>query len=437
LPRVNVKTWVVITLLALAAAAPAAAADDLTTLSTRGTPVRLTHREARMLRPIVIERAWQLTVRRGIAFYRLEASNGTTCWATGIGRSVARLGSLGCTRAGFPSKRSPINDYSGFGQERGEPRMQLFRLVGFAADGVAEIRLLGHRNAVFARVKVESNTYVLLKPPRGVRAIVAVAEDGKLVYRRDLHLRRVPVPPTRPLAPPVRKSPALPPRPSEAPLQHGYGDGVTVDVYGNGLVFFRIDHGSRAEHFLRGANVNPGCFKLGHWRGAWEPDAVGVTQGFARELSIRLDAGMVVIKPPFAACTIRGTYGRRWGDSHGYRNAAEIPFTAQATRYFEEQAAARELAYFARSPVLVAVRKSLRHGGTVPSAKAIAMRVGANVVAVPSPHTRAGSGSIAVWTNGRDALVASHWTSHGKRLYVTIRGGKIARHNLTGLAFVF
>jgi hypothetical protein len=385
----------------------------------------------------VIERAWQLTVRRGIAFYRLEAANGSTCWATGRGRSVARLGSLGCTRDGFPTRRMPVRDFSGFGQERGQP-MQMFRLLGFAADGVAEIRLLGHRDAVFARVPVERNTYVLLKPPKGVRTMVAVTTDGKVVYRRDLQLRRVLVPPTRPLAPPpVRTNPALPRRPSETPLQHGYGDGVSIDVYRNGLVFFRIDSGSRAERFLRGTNVNAGCFKLAHWRGAWEPDAVAVTQGYARELSIRLDAGIMVIKPPFAACTLRGTYGRRWGDSHGYRNAAEIPFSAEARRFFEEQAAARELAYFSRSPVLSAVRKSMRHGRTVPSASALATRVGANVVAVANPLTRVDPASIAVWTNGRDALVASHWTSHGKRLYVTIRAGKLARHNLTGLAFAF
>jgi hypothetical protein len=437
LPGVNVKTCIVVALLALAAAVPAGAADALSTLSTRGTPVRLTHREARMLRPIVIEKAWQLTVRRGIAFYLLEATDGKRCWATGVGRSVARLGSLGCTRGGFPSAKQPLQDFSSFGQNRGDPRMQMYRVAGFAADGVAEIRLLGYRGAVFARVYVERNTYLLLRPPKGVDAMVALSADGDIVHRRDFHLRDRPMPQVPIAPPPPRKPTRVPPRPTDAPLQHGSGDGVTVDVYGNGLVFFRIAPRSRAERFLRGTNVNPGCFKLGHWRGAWEPDGVGVSQAYARDLSIRLNGGIQVIKPPFAGCTIRGTYGRRWGDSHGYRNAAEIPFTDEARRFFEEVAAARELAYFTRSPVLSAVRKSLRHGGTVASAQTIAGRVGANIVAVSSPHARADIDKIAVWTNGSDALTASQWTSAGKRLYVTIRRGKIVRHNLTGLAFAF
>lgn len=431
------KTWLVVTLLALAAAAPAAAADDLSTLSTRGTPVRLTHREARMLRPIVIEKAWRLTVRRGIAFYRLEATDGKQCWATGLGRSVARLGSLGCGQARFPSAKEPVLDFSSFGQNRGDPQMQMYRLAGFAADGVAEIRLLGHRDAVFARVKVERNAYVLLRPPKGVEAMVALSADGDVLERNEFHLRTRPALQVPLAPPPVRKAPALPPRPTGAPLQHAVGDGVKVDVYRNGLVFFRVQPGSRADRFLRGANAMPGCFKLGHWRGAWEPDGAGVSQVYAREMSIRVDGRVQVIAPPFAGCTIRGTYGRRWGDSHGYRNAAEIPFTAEGRRYFEEVAGGRELAYFVRSPVLVAVRKSLRHGGSVPSADMIAQRIGANIVAVSSPHTRAGADEIAVWTNGRDALTASRWTTAGRRLYITIRRGKIVRHNLTGLAFAF
>jgi hypothetical protein len=436
LPGVNVKTWVVVTLLALAAAGPAAAAGELTTLSTRGTPVRLTHREARILRPIAIERVGQLTLRRGIAFYRVDIRYGRGCWGFGKPRPPQRLGSFGCTE-GFPSARRAVLDHSGFTQSRDDPHMQLYRLAGFAADGVSEIRLLGHRGAVFARVKVVRNTYLLLRPPKGVRGLVGLSADGDIVYRRDFPLERRPLVPPRRRPPHVRKPTPVPPRPAEAPLQHSSADGVTVDVYRTGLVFFRIEPGSRAQRLLRGAGANAGCFNLGHWRGTWEANGVRAKRGSAGDLSVRLEAALQLAGPPFAACTVRGTYGRRWGDSHGYRNAAEIPFTEAARRFFEEQAAARELAYFARSPVLVAVRKSLRHGGTVPSAKTIAMRVGANVVAVPSPHTRAGSGSIAVWTNGRDALVASHWTSNGKRLYVTIRGGKLARHNLTGLAFAF
>jgi hypothetical protein len=436
LPRVNVKTWVVVTLLALAAAVPAAAADSLSTLSTRGMPVRLTHGEQRMLRPIAIERMWQLTVRRGIAFYRLELSDGKRCWGFGKARPPQRVGSFGCT-PGFPSARRPVLDHSSFTQGRGEPRMRLFRLVGFATDGVAEIRLLGHEGAVFARAKVVRNTYLLLRPPKGVRAVVGLSANGDVVYRQDFHLERRPPLTPHPYTPPVRKPTPVPRRPAEAPLQHGNADGVTVDVYRNGLVFFRIEPGSRADRFLRKTSVNPGCLKLGHWRGAWEPDAVAITRGYARELSVRLDMAIMAIKPPFAACTLRGTYGRRWGDSHGYRNAAEIPFTAEARRFFEEQAAARELAYFSRSPVLSAVRKSMRHVQTVPSASALATRVGANVVAVATPLTRVDSASIAIWTNERDALVAAKWTTGGKRLYVTIRGGKLTRHNLTGLAFAF
>ena len=112
-------------------------------------------------------------------------------------------------------------------------------------------------------------------------------------------------------------------------------------------------------------------------------------------------------------------------------NAVEIPFNGRARRFFEEQAVARDLALFVRSP---RIRELRRSDAPLPGAAAIARRFPARVVSLPPPGALPPPGEIGVWSDSDDVIVASRRAASGRRLYVTLSAGRIGRHNLSSLA---
>ena len=232
----------------------------------------------------------------------------------------------------------------------------------------------------------------------------------------------------------LRVAPRVP-TPDARPLQQGEADGASVRVYRSGIVVFRFDAtATRLYRLLAGTNVSAGCIKFRTVRGPWDPREFLVWKPFARELAATFGRRYHSPAPPYDACTVRGSWGRRWNDPRGMRNAVEVPFNERARRFFDEQAVARDLALFVRSPTIRALRRS---DAPLPDAAAIARRFRARVTALPRRGERAQPGRIGVWTDGRDELEVSERTPGGRRLFILVLDGRIARHNLQGLAFVF
>jgi hypothetical protein len=244
---------------------------------------------------------------------------------------------------------------------------------------------------------------------------------------------------------------AVPPTTARAGalLQHGTGDGVAVDVYRSGIVVFRFDPTNRLYRQLQGTRLSVACLTFDSVS-PWEPNQSGSSnRALAKTVQILFsDAARprppyatldpaTEARPPFDGCLVSGSYGRRWNDPRGQHSPAEIAFTATGRRFFDERAVARDLALFVRSPKLAAARRSLKQGGAVAAAGALTRGLPARVVALEERNRVTSRGEIGVWTDRRDTIEVSARSSAGKRLFIELRGGRIVRHNLEGLAFVF
>jgi hypothetical protein len=108
-------------------------------------------------------------------------------------------------------------------------------------------------------------------------------------------------------------------------------------------------------------------------------------------------------------------------DPAARRGIFEIPLTEAGRRYFQERAAARELAYFVRSGPRRTARKRMRKGASAPPAQRLTD---------PSrPH-------IAVLSSG-DRFTASLTAPTGRRFFVEIVRGSVGRTNAKRLAAAY
>ena len=549
-----------------AAATAAPAPDPFSRVSNRGTRVE-PKADKPGEREVTPRDLFLLRKGEGRAVYRVGGVRaGDACYASGPSHDVGRISILTCGKSGFPSRRLPIHDMSSYGQNRGEKTFRIIRLVGLAADGVAEVGLLDAGGAVIERVAVVDNVYLLASPRRASRAVAALDANGAVVYRsnRD-RSTRLPATPGRlagyrlKLTLPqgwrgeIRRSPdgpgrallfagnrlpsknprmltlslherdprseprfatvtrppqltradvrgraggtdaserrftlkgrqftlqvgfgtaspsaaalaevnrvlatlevgaiAVPPRAADAgpPLQRGSADGVAVTVHRSGLVIFRFDPAGKAYRLLGKKQIGVACLtfdSVDPWETneSWVSKPAAPTIQFLANATTRPRPPYTTVeeptqaKPPFDGCLVSGSYGRRWNDPRGTHSPAEIAFTATGRRFFDERAVARDLALFARSPKLAAARRSMKRGAAAPSAAALQRGLPARVVTLRSRTMLPGGGQIGIWSDGRENLTLAARSAAGKRLFVDIRAGKIARHNLQGLAFVF
>jgi hypothetical protein len=165
-----------------------APADPFARVSNRGT--RVTPKaDSPGEREHIPRDLFLLRSTEGRAVYRIGGVRPrfTSCYATGPGKAIGRLGSTACGRSGapgFPSRTQPLLDLSMYGGERGEP-INLLRLEGAAADAITEVGLLDRSGAVLERVPVVANVYLSASPPSAAVAIAAFDREGRLVYRTD------------------------------------------------------------------------------------------------------------------------------------------------------------------------------------------------------------------------------------------------------------
>jgi hypothetical protein len=233
------------------------------------------------------------------------------------------------------------------------------------------------------------------------------------------------------------------------PLQRGTGDGVSVDVYRSGIVRFRFDTASRLYRQLQGGQLSIACLTFDSvtpWESneSWfsnrtlaETVQVIVSDRTRPQPPYATVDPATEANPPFDGCLVSGSYGRRWNDPRGQHSPAEIAFTSDGSRFFDERAVARDLALFVRSPKLAAARRSQKQGAPASAGSALARGLPARVLVLGERRRLPAAGEIGVWSNRRDTIEVSARSSAGKRLFIELRNGRIAQHNLEGLAFVF
>jgi hypothetical protein len=228
------------------------------------------------------------------------------------------------------------------------------------------------------------------------------------------------------------------------PLQHGASQGVSLSVYAPGRAVFDLTHASaNVRRQLRAPRIEPGCVKARLIKGQWKAeDVFGPTTSFARR--IQVDLGSVTIPPgpsgvqfraPYDGCEIGGLYGHRWNDAFGTRDALEIWLTVRGRHFFNDRAAARDLAYFVRSRRVHQIRLSATPRVGLDW---FVRRYPGRVVAMAKPTEQVPRHVVGFWI-GRETITFTVTSSTHRRFFVVARRGtyKLPLKNLGDLAFVF
>lgn len=390
--------------------------------------------------------------------YRIRYPWGLTCVASGPvgGRhdptfGDSRIASLGCNAGApghklVPTPKRPITVDASLGSSAHDPRLRLLRLSGLAGRGVTSVGLVA-KGGPPLKTPVRGDAYSFGSiPDRPWIAVAAYDRSGTEVYREPVPGVGRPAPALA--SPPAKSSvwsPGPPKRPDEAPLQHAGTTDAVADVYRNGVVLLRFTSTSSEAYrrLVRSSQMSSrtagvGCLKVAFSGGRWNSLGGGANAHVARTMGARIGNSPIggMPSPPFDVCEIWGTYGRYWNDEEGTHELVEVPFTAIGSRYLEERATARDLAYFLRTKKLMAIRRAIHRGEPAPRADELARIFGERVLPLASRNAVAPAGKIGVWTNGR-LIVASELTPAGRRLYVTARDVFIRATNIRGLSLTF
>jgi hypothetical protein len=330
----------------------------------------------------------------------------------------------------------------------GDPSPHILRLEGFAALAVTKVGLLTDDGVVVASVPVVNSTYLRGTglPDTGVTAIVAFDGTGRRVYCQDIaagdpchtnEQRQATAP--RPQASP----PSEPQRASLGALvQSGESQGATVAIYKPGVAIF--DLSSASARVKRVAGRSAGCLRARFLNGRWLTDELGASGQAVRASPDRLRVELVQrgapgvqysVPPPYDGCEINGGYGHRWNDAFGTRAPVEIPLTAVGRHFFNDRAAARDLAYFVRSRRVQKIRLSANPRAGLDE---FVHRYPGRVVKLGGRHGRVPRDVIGFWI-GPKTITFTTTSSTGLRLFVVAERGtsKLPSNNLADLAFVF
>jgi hypothetical protein len=227
------------------------------------------------------------------------------------------------------------------------------------------------------------------------------------------------------------------------PLQHGVSQGVSVEVYAPGRAVFDLTHANATvRDHLRGTQIGPGCVKARLVNGEWRAEDFGTTTANARRIRVDLaaisvppGAGGAQFRAPYDGCEIGGYYGHRWNDAWGTRDAVEVWLTPRGRHFFNDRAAARDLAYFVRSGRMHKIRIS---ANPRPGLEWFLRRYPRRVVEMTSARGRVPQHVIGFWIGPR-TIVFTTTSPTGRRLFVVAKRGtfKLPEKNLGDLAFVF
>ena len=148
--------------------APGSGRPDLSRFSTHGRVVRVQGHPGTLI-----------ATRDGRSFYRYATADGR-CFAIGSAAD-ASIGVEACLSSDtFPSIAHPLLDLSIY-ESRSHDRsdeLTLYRVEGFAADGVAAVGVVNRAGNIGLRVPVSDNVYVLNNVPPGLTGSIVALDRG-------------------------------------------------------------------------------------------------------------------------------------------------------------------------------------------------------------------------------------------------------------------
>jgi len=158
------------------------ASSDTASLSNHGGPA-IAIRGLRM-KSATIRSGNVLATRHGRVYYLLRTVSGDACFGVGLASDIGSPGSVVCQR-GFPSSGTPVLDLSVYEATRHDVKeFSLFRIEGFAADGVAGVEFFRPNGHVALTVPVSANVYSAASvPPGPIAGFGAVDKEGKRIWR--------------------------------------------------------------------------------------------------------------------------------------------------------------------------------------------------------------------------------------------------------------
>ena len=216
-------------------------------------------------------------------------------------------------------------------------------------------------------------------------------------------------------------------------IQHGSSQGVSTSVYAPGTAVFDLRRIERTpRRLLSGpSGLTFGCLKATRRHGLWRTSELTLVGRLRPWLRFRW-RGFVA---PYDGCELGGLYGHRWNDAFGTRNAVEIWLTARGRHFFNDRAAARDLAYFVRSGRVQAIRISI---DPRPGLEALARRYPGRVVEIATPSTRVRKDQVGFWI-GERTIVFTVTSSTKRRFFVVAKRAtfRLPADNLGDLAFAF
>lgn len=166
----------------------AAGDSPLERISAEGASAELSPRGREQLESYGGSSASLLGTRDGRAFLRFDGRGGSICYSVTDDAPALELGFVHCAvPAAFPTPAEPV---IGFIQRelavRGSGSGTIYRVVGFAADAVAEVEFERYDGVVMAETRAVDNIFSLRVVGPYVVGGHVVARDarGDVVYRR-------------------------------------------------------------------------------------------------------------------------------------------------------------------------------------------------------------------------------------------------------------
>jgi len=258
------------------------------------------------------------------------------------------------------------------------------------------------------------------------------------VVSRDQHGDEIwsePIPPPQPNFDPIPPKrlprnplPAKAPVELTAPVRRAEANGGVVTVGHNGAAEFDLTHldDSRVR-LLKKVNLGYGCFAL------LMRDGKPYARGYNSSAPLRKHAGIPNRSVgPIDGCELQAGVGHLWPDRFGSHAAVEFALTDAARRYFEDRAAARDLALFVKGKTV----KQIRTLQPPQAAAALKARYGSLISPLAKLTDKPPSGMIG-YAAGDDSLVFVRMSTTGKRFEVVVRDGKIVGPRLRPWAMVF
>jgi hypothetical protein len=130
--------------------------------------------------------AFVIAERRGIRLVRLPRRDGTSCWGAYELRSGDwSLTTYRCetTFQRFPDPREPLRVLGPVFLTIGSPLQDYQSFQGLAADGVHSVGVIDARDRLVPMARVQGNAFWADRPTDRVKAVVALDEDGEVIWR--------------------------------------------------------------------------------------------------------------------------------------------------------------------------------------------------------------------------------------------------------------